>query len=815
MLPEGPYNPITTELEILKWWHDNKLFKPEYDIANDRLLTKDEMLQDKRESFTIIDPPPNAYGRPHIGNVSGYAYQDVFGRYNRMRGKKVLLQPGKDHAGQEGESVFIRDYLLPRGNKKSDFVRDDFYAECYEYISSMAKIARQDEMRIGLSADFDRDIFTLDPKVVPTILETFTLMFKDKMVYKGVRIINWSPGMQSAVSDNDTSRVERESDLVYIKYPLEKGGYIEVATTRPETILGDTAVVVDPTDDRYQDLIGEYCMVPIINRRIPIIANGKIDKEFGTGVLKLTPAHASDDYYMSLEWNALAEQLNRTSEKGKIFTEALGYVDSEKIDYWKDIRSKIGEISYINVIWKDSKMTGPVGNYKGMTVEECRTQIIEDLNKLGLINKIEKLMQNIVLCDRTKTVVEPIMSSQWFIDVNQKNFRQNAISALQKGLSEPEGESDDKVVVHPNNMTDKALFWLNNLRDWPISRSIWWGYRIPVWYKDEPKEFVDENGQVKYTIGSIEVEDMNSALEKGLMLVQAEKPEGEWVQDPDCLDTWFSSGQWPFATLIANGLMDPNTGVSDFYPTNILETAYDILEVWVCRMIMFSMYRYGKVPFHHVYLHGLINAQDGQKMSKSKKNIVSIDEVVEKYGADTLRLFYIVGNKAGAAYRVDWEKIEGHKRFLNKLWNASKFVLMNVSDVKPEDIDISSLSIDSNKEMVTKAQNLQADVIRLIDDFHIGIAAHNLINEFWHTFCDIDLELAKKSLYVQKDKETGNIINEPSDEAKSETKRALLYVLRMYVKMLHPFIPFITEELWKYIPKAANEPKSISLSNII
>jgi valyl-tRNA synthetase len=1170
MLPKGAYDPLTEELEILNYWLENKFYKPEYNPTSGQIMSTEEMKNDGRESFCIVNPPPNAYARPHIGNVSGYAYQDFFARYARMNGKKVVMMPGKDHAGQEGEAVFIKTKLLPQGKKKSDFTREEFYKLTYQHNDENMELALSDEKRVGLTSDFDRNLFTLDPRAVGIVLDTFMKMYHDDMIYKGVRIINWSPGMQSAISDNDTARITREADLTYIKYPLiprgvdvwhlnfrdheifqlvvegkksietralnpeepekylgnvkegdwivcidktdsnnsqlftakrlktyssvkevyesediskifpgyeikdiqtlenlyaglaqgyleriqkngiiaieleardwrleipqtgQAGNFIEVATTRPETMLGDTAVVVDPSDERYQNLIGKYCLLPLVNRKIPIIANGKVDKEFGTGAVKMTPAHSQDDYYMAQEWNVLDEQLDKNAdEQGRVLTDALGYIESKNITSWKQIRKSVGKIPYINVIGKDLKIHGPVGKYVGLEIDDARTEVVKDLNDLGLISKVEKIEQNVTICDRTKTVVEPMMSSQWFVDVNKKDFRQNAIRAIENGLSNaetrfiasPEGtehrsvqSTDNAVRIHPENMAHKALHWMNNLRDWPISRSVWWGYRIPVWYKGKVEEYIDIDGQIRQMIDGNEFVNLQEAAEKGMVYVgvaspdsvqldilrhgeathningsfagsktdtkltedgiraaelfakeleteydliisspqkralktaqitaakfntevitnellverdfgelegltweefeakypdlakmnnpiyQPHLPNGEtieqveervekfikelskeysgkkilvvthagiirifkrklqavsyeesrtqdilnlqristyipnpqsvWIQDPDCLDTWFSSGQWPFVTLETFNIADT------FYPTSIMETAYDILEPWVCRMIMFGMYRKGIVPFKDVYLHGLIKAEDGQKMSKSKGNVVYTDDIILKYGADNIRLFYISGNKAGAGYRIDWEKIEGNKRFLNKLWNASRFVLMNIealneggqalarlSELKLPDprLDetewntaqmqfITSLQQESNQSLYKHLSDLYRETTRRIDTFNVGVALQELTNEFWHTFCDIHLETAKVHIYPQRNPETKEIISEPTTEEKDETAVVLKLALKTYLKMMHPFIPFITERLWKELPKEEGDHETL------
>jgi len=1070
MLPKGPYDPNSNEPTILKYWLENKFFKPEFHPQKG-LLSMEEMKKDGRESFCIINPPPNAYMRPHIGNVSGYAYQDVFLRYNRLLGKKVLGQPGKDHAGIQGEVVVEKIFIENKGKTKHDMGREKFYLSAYDHFQKLMPKVMADEQRIGLSSDYDRNIFTLDPKIVDTVLGTFIKMFQDKMVYKGVRIVNWDPVAKTTLADIDTERMERETELVYIRYPLinqkvwylscyieetlkrisaneksvetralnpdepkryfgdikegdlivfvEKSGekthhvykivkgvmiykdldtalkeilwekvveggikdmdglrafydklspnyadkvssnglisitlreldeneYVTVATTRAETMLGDTAVVVNPTDERYKNLVGKKLVLPIINREIPIITSVRVEKEFGTGAVKLTPAHSYDDYVMMNEWN----EANSNSQVG-----------------------------YVNIIDKDAKMTGPIPeSLKGLKIEESRKEIEQTLE--NLVVKREKHNQSIMIGERSRAVIEQIMSSQWFIDVEK--LKQPAISAV----------NDGKVTIYPKYMTKKYLQWLENLRDWPVSRSLWWGYRFPVWYKGMVEETIDENGQITQSIGSQKIDDIFDAVNKGLAKVQIDNPgirlsvirhaqtdenltkivigrkdvplnengrkeaelsaqnllktkqqydliitspmirtketasiigeklgipiienallierhfgeldgltweefsqkfpelaaintptyqenlpSGEkisevesrvrefisilkkeyadkrvlvvthaglirifkrelsnksvedsrkedipnaevldliikdegWIQDEDVFDTWFSSGQWPYATLRANDLMDT------FFPSDIMETGYDILELWVSRMIMLSMYHEGNIPFKYVYLHGLVKAPDGQKMSKSKNNVIIPDEIINKYGADSLRLLYVVGNTAGSSYPVSYEKLEGNKRFLNKIWNASKFVLnyINESDLEIKDQYIS----EKDKEMIKKVNELSIKTARQIDKFRIGLAAEELYQEFWHDFCDVYIEEVKPKLY-KKDKD-GNDMN-TSPDAQKEMKSAKLtmyYVLRKYLIMLHPFIPFITETVWQEMPKTQEESKTIMYTN--
>lgn len=766
MLPKGPYIAQTEEPEILKFWLENKFFKPEYDAVRG-LISTEEMKNDKREPFCIVNPPPNAYMRPHIGNVSGYAYQDMFLRYNRMLGKKVLGQPGKDHAGIQGEVVVEKIFIKEKGKSKRDMEREEFYKESYEHFQKLMPMVMADEQRIGLSSDYDRNIFTLDPRIVETVLGTFVKMFGDKMVYKGVRIVNWDPAAQTTLADIDTEHEERETELVYIKYPLldPKGDdpeFIEVATTRAETMLGDTAVIVNPTDQGYKKLVGRKVVLPIVNREIPIITSDRVDKEFGTGAVKLTPAHSYDDYTMANEWN---------------------------------IANPDQKVDYINVINKYAKMCGPIPTkYQGMKTVECRKVIMADLEAINLISKKEKHLHSVMIGERSKAVIEQIMSSQWFIDVEK--LKKPAIDAVEKG----------EIKIHPNYMVKKYLNWMNNLHDWPVSRSLWWGYRIPVWYKGEVKEEIDETGHVVESIHGQAITDILDAVGKGLAKVQIESPGAGWIQDVNVFDTWFSSGQWAYAALMGNELDDV------FFPSDIMETGYEILELWVSRMIMLSLYRTGKIPFKHVYLHGMVKAADGQKMSKSKNNVVSPDAIIEKYGADSLRLLYIVGNKAGAGFPVSYEKLEGYKRFLNKIWNASKFVLSNLDDVATSINEIKSSDLKFAKDDDTMRDHMNKliqDSTTRIEKYNIGIAALELYESFWHTFADIYIEAAKPRLYI-KDRDGNDINNTPEAKASRLSAQWTLYfTLKNYLKLLHPFIPFITEKIWQEMPKTDGESKTI------
>lgn len=894
MLDKGPYKANQIEGEILDFWLKNNFYKPEYNPKQEKIVSTNEMKKDKRPCFCIICPPPNAYDRPHLGNVSGYAYQDLLGRYWRMHGHKVLLFPGKDHAGIQGEIVVLRDHFKPQGLSKKNLTREQFYQKTYQFFEKNMTIALKDEQRIGLSADYDRNVFTLHPTIVKTILETFVRLHQDKQIYKGVRIVNWCPSCLTALADIDTEKKDHTGKLYYIKYPVlgekqhvwrlsfydqktlaamisgqktietralnpeekpdryfgdiksgdiivavdknnhqqthlfkvtktsifkdlthlwnegdldkissgstpktrkelehnynklapdyakkaNKNGlialsiaplnaskdfkhYLTVATTRPETMLGDTAVVVNPKDKRYKKLVGRQVLLPLTNRAIPIITSPMVDLELGTGVLKLTPAHAPEDYEIMLNWNN---------------------------DHPKN------KLGYVNVIDKKAKMVGPIGQFFGLDVDKARQEVVNSLDKLGLFTKSEDQEQRLAVCERCKTVIEPQMSSQWFIRVAK--IKAKAVEVVQKG----------KVKIHPQYMSKKYFHWMENLRDWPISRSLWWGYRVPTWYKGAIKETIDDSGQIAETIANQPVKDLEDAIKKGLAKISLKSPGKGWIQDDNVFDTWFSSGQWPYATLMKEDLMDT------FYPTQVMETGYDILPFWVSRMIMLGLYRTKQVPFTDVYLHGMINAPDGQKMSKSKHNVVNMDDVVEKYGADVLRLFYIVGNKAGANYRIDFTKIEGYHRFLNKIWNATRFIFNNLEDIPPNFANLkkSQLKLTSkDKQLLQSTNKLMDRTEKMVKSFRFGIVAVDIQQQFWHDFCDIYLEEVKERLYT-KDKN-----GKPKDydkESRLAAQWTLYQTLRTYLHILHPYIPFITEKIWQEFPKTKNDKKSLMYS---
>ncbi len=876
-LPNGPYNPQETENEILNFWLENKLYKPEYNPSEDRIMSTEEMKADVREAWALICPPPNAYARPHIGNISGYAYQDAMARYARMQGKKVLVLPGKDHAGLEGEGVFVREVLEKQGRNKFDIKRKDFYAEMMDFFMKNIDIARNDEKTIGLSADFDRDTFTLDPAIVETVLDTFVEMYNDGKIYKGVRIVNWDPKARTAVADNQVEFKESQTPFFYFKYSFpepetkaielrreyegkgvlwkvqesdektyylmgetHKGikilgvGYDKVpagnevngevigiqmrldgdfrlvvkgidfegdiqsevnkvtlelfskiagshiilfannhdeklytngfviGTVRPETIFADTAIACDPKDARYKQYVGKKIDVEFLGEKktLHFIEDYAVDKDFGTGLLKVTPAHAVEDW-----------------EIAQRHTECL---------------------PAIQVIGYDLRLNKLTGKYNGMGIKEARRAMQEDMLANGNLVYVDENYQNkIKIAERTKAAIEPLLSSQWYLKYD--GIREAAIEMVKS----------NQVTIHPDNMVKKFDHWMENLRDWAISRSLWWGYRLPVWYAGKVFEEIDDNGHVKEFI---EINGKKEELDyknSNHLRVQKQNPGKGWIQDENVLDTWFSSGQWVYATLTKYNLMDK------FFPTSVLVSAHDILENWDSRMMMFTYFKHKQIPFKDLFLTGLVLGTDGQKMSKSKGNLIDMDKVRTEFGTDSVRMTYFYQNSAGASYSVTPDKLKNFKQFNNKIWNAAKFVLMNAenaTDYTYSQPKLEGLKLENSKTIFNHIINTKAAVTKNINNFEFGYATDTLYQEFWHTFCDLYIESSKQYLNTIKDKESGEVISEPSLDDKQETLNVLIYSLKEFIKMLHPFIPFITEKIWRELPKVEGDHKTVMYS---
>lgn len=686
------YEPRKTEEEIYKLWKESGFFNP------------DNIKSGKK--YCNILPPPNANGELHLGHASGYAIMDIFGRYERMKGKKTLLLPGKDHAGIPTQVVYEQKLKNERGITRQELGREKFYREVYDFCVKMSDYMRAQEKKIGISADWSREKFTLDPKISETALETFVKMHKDGLIYKGKRIISWCPRCGSALSDLEVKYREREGHLYYIKYPLENSAeFITVATTRPETMLGDSAIAVNPRDKRHQNLIGKKAILPLLNRIIPVIADKRVDANFGTGAVKVTPAHDP------LDWEI----------------------------------GKDNNLEEIRVIDEKSNITLLGGKYEGLGAREAREKIIEDLQKENLLEKIETIKHSVSECERCKTVIEPLISDQWFINVDHPKYslKKEALKAIREG----------EVKIYPKNFEKILIYWFENLRDWCVSRQIWWGHRFPIWYKYSKSEIGNQKPEI---------------------YVGVKPPKGKgWVRDENTFDTWFSSGQWAYTALGYPAGKD----FKDFYPSDMMVMGRDLLFFWAARMIMMGLYRTGKAPFKNLYFTGLVRDKFGHKMSKSRGNGIDPLKMIEKFGSDALRLSLVIDTTPGLDFRVYEEKIESFRNFTNKLWNISRYALGNADEKlfseKPE-INIKDLNRESQWILHELNETIEK-VNENMENFNVSMAGDILKHFTWNTFADWYLEFSKIE--------------------KNET--VLIHVLKNILKLWHPFMPFMTEHIWQ------------------
>ena len=690
------YDPKGIEDRLYQKWEDNKYFHAEVDRS--------------KKPFTIVMPPPNITGQLHMGHALDNTMQDILIRYKRMQGYSALWQPGTDHAAIATE-VKVINSLKDKGINKADLTRDEFLKYAWDWKEEYGGRIVKQLKKMGSSADWDRERFTMDEGCSEAVKEVFIRLFDKGYIYKGSRIINWCPVCKTSISDAEVEHVEKTGHFWHIKYPIigEEGRFVEIATTRPETMLGDTAVAVNPDDERYTDIIGKKLLLPIVNREIPVIADPYVDKEFGTGCVKITPAHDPNDF-----------------EVGK--------------------RHNLEEINILN---DDATINANGGIYEGMDRYEARKAIVAKLDEMGLLVKVVEHVHNVGTHDRCKTTVEPMIKPQWFVKMEE--MAKPAIDALQSGRLKFVPESFGKTYMH----------WLEGIRDWCISRQLWWGHRIPAYYCDECGE----------------------------MVVSREMPEKcpkcgctHLKQDEDTLDTWFSSALWPFSTL---GWPNKTEELDYFYPTDVLVTGYDIIFFWVIRMVFSALEQTGTEPFHTVLIHGLVRDSQGRKMSKSLGNGIDPLEVIDKYGADALRLTLITGNAPGNDMRFYWERVESSRNFANKVWNASRFIMMNLGDeqpTKPEDADL--LPVD--KWILSKVNTLAKDVTENMDKYELGIAVQKVYDFIWEEFCDWYIEIAKVRLYKK----------EEDPKAANTALWVLKTVLTNALKMLHPYMPFITEEIF-------------------
>lgn len=689
------YDPNSIEKGRYDWWVKGKFFEAQSD--------------DKKEPYTIVIPPPNVTGKLHLGHAWDTTLQDILTRMKRMQGYDVLWLPGMDHAGIATQAK-VEEKLRNEGKSRYDLGREKFVEETWKWKEEYAGHIREQWAKLGLGLDYSRERFTLDEGLSKAVREVFVSLYKKGLIYRGEYIINWDPSTKTALSDIEVIYKDVQGAFYHMRYPLADGsGHIEIATTRPETMLGDTAVAVHPEDERYKHLIGKTVILPIVGREIPIVGDDYVDMEFGSGAVKITPAHDPNDFEVGNRHN----------------------------------------LERILVMNEDGSMNDRAGKYKGMDRFECRKQIVKDLQEQGVLFKIEDHLHSVGHSERSGAVVEPYLSTQWFVKMQPLA---DAAIALQ--------HEEDKVHFVPERFEKTYLHWMENIRDWCISRQLWWGHRIPAWYHKETGEvYVDHEPPA-------DIEN--------------------WEQDKDVLDTWFSSALWPFSTM---GW--PDTDSEDykrFYPTAALVTGYDIIFFWVSRMIFQGLEFTGERPFKDVLIHGLVRDAQGRKMSKSLGNGVDPMDVIDKYGADSLRYFLSTGSSPGQDLRFSIEKVEATWNFANKIWNASRFALMNMNGLTYDEIDLTGEKSVADKWILTRLNETIETVTRLSDRYEFGEVGRVLYNFIWDDFCDWYIEMAKLPLYSD-------------DEAAKKTTRSILaYVLDNTMRLLHPFMPFITEEIWQNLP---------------
>ena len=689
------YNPQEVEAGRYQEWLEKDLFKPSGDK--------------KAKPYSIVIPPPNVTGKLHLGHAWDTTLQDMIIRQKRMQGYDTLWLPGMDHAGIATQAK-VEAKLQEQGISRYDLGREKFVEQVWDWKEEYATHIREQWGKLGISVDYSRERFTLDEGLSKAVRKVFVSLYEKGLIYRGEYIINWDPKARTALSDIEVIHKDVEGAFYHMTYELADGsGTVEIATTRPETMLGDTAVAVHPDDERYQHLIGKNVILPIVNKEIPVVADTYVDMEFGTGVVKITPAHDPNDFEVG----------NRH------------------------------DLPRVNVMNEDGTMNELAGKYAGMDRFEARKAIVKELEELGRLVKIEKMVHSVGHSERTGVVVEPRLSTQWFVKM----------APLAKRAIENQ-ETEDAVEFYPPRFNQTFLRWMENVHDWVISRQLWWGHQIPAWYHKETGE----------------------------MYVGMEAPADSenWVQDSDVLDTWFSSALWPFSTM---GWPDTeNEDFKRYFPTNTLVTGYDIIFFWVSRMIFQSLEFTDSRPFKNVLIHGLIRDEQGRKMSKSLGNGIDPMEVIEKYGADALRWFLSNGSAPGQDVRFSYEKMDAAWNFINKIWNASRFVLMNVEGMSAADLHLEGQKSVADRWILTRLNETIEKVTHLFDRFEFGEAGRNLYNFIWDDFCDWYIEMSKETLYGD------------NPEAKRMNQAVLVYVLDNIVRLLHPIMPFVTEEIFSKLP---------------
>lgn len=734
----GKYEPQLFESEIYKWWEEAGCFQP------DAKQTREKSASNGKEPYVLPMPPPNVTGRLHMGHAIFVALQDILARFHRMRGRPVLWLPGTDHAGIATQ-LQVEKALIAEGTTREEVGREKFLERVWAYKEEQGGAITSQLRSLGASADWSRERFTMDEENCESVTEAFVRFHEKGLVYRGEYMVNWAPLLQTAVSDLEVDYTEEEGKLYFFKYMIEDSEeFLPVATTRPETIMGDTAVCVNPNDERYKHLVGKQVVVPMSGgRTIPVIADEYVDMEFGTGALKITPGHDPNDY-------------------------AIG---------------KKANLPIINIMNKDGSLNENASQYNGLDRFEAREKLWSDMEAEGLVIKVDPHTQRVPRSQRGGEIIEPLVSSQWF--VKTEGMGAKALKAVEDG--------DIKIV--PERFNKTWYNWLSDIRDWCVSRQLWWGHRIPVWY-------VGETGESEYIVARNEVEARQKAVEAG------HSEDVTLRQEEDVLDTWFSSGLWPFATVgWPKNEGDADSDLARFYPGTCLETGYDILFFWVARMAMMGIELTGKSPFSVVYLHGLVRAADGSKMSKTKGNVVDPLETVAEYGADSLRYSLVTGVTPGQDIPLNMDKIEANRNFANKLWNCCKFVTDNaLKDADSEEMSelgvngpISKEEFDSfslpEKYIISKCHELVASVTQEIENYQLGSAGSKIYEFLWDQFADWYIEISKTRLYEGNG--GGDIT-----EAKA-ARRVLVYVLDTSLRLLHPYMPYVTEQLWHHLPRAA------------
>ena len=707
------YSPSEFEDRIYKEWCDNKLFTPTIDH--------------KKQHYSIVIPPPNITGQLHMGHALDNTLQDILIRYKRMRGFCTLWVPGTDHASIATEAKIV-EAMRKEGLTKEDLGREKFLERAWDWKKQYGGRIIEQLKKMGSSCDWSRERFTLDEGCSKAVREVFNRLYEKGLIYRGERIINWCPHCKTSISNAEVDYSEQDSHFWHIRYPLVGGGFVEVATTRPETLLGDTAVAVNPNDERYKHLIGKYVTLPLVGRRIPIVGDEHAQLDKGTGCVKITPAHDPNDFEVGRRQHLPMEVC----------------------------------------LTPDAKITDNYPKYAGMDRYEARKAIVEDLRAGGYLCEIEDLKHEVGTCYRCGTTIEPMVSLQWF--VKMEPLAKPAIECVRDGRIKFVPERFDKNYFH----------WMENTQDWCISRQLWWGHRIPAFYCDD----------CGHTVVSREDVDV------------CPKCGGHMTQDPDTLDTWFSSALWPFSTL---GWPENTDDLKYFFPTNTLVTGYDIITFWVSRMIFSSLEYMNEVPFDTVLIHGLVRDAQGRKMSKSLGNGIDPLEIIDKYGADALRFALATGNSPGNDMRFSDEKIEAARNFANKLWNAARFVLMNLTIDKIEEPDKSKLAVE-DKWILTKLEECVKSVNTNLDKYELGVALSSIYDFLWDYYCDWYIELTKTSITPKSNESsmsaelTKTSVSSEDKERSLTAQNTLAYVLRETLKLLHPFMPFITEEIYSSLP---------------